>query len=95
VHHAQQYATEDQEWTINWSPVLCPTGATLISSNWYAVGPTGMTFTVVGIEDGWFTTIRATGGEPGGIYIQRNDVVVEIDGELNTYEDRVEFYILP
>jgi hypothetical protein len=95
--HAEQYATEDQEWSINWSPVIaCPTGATLLSSTWTAVGATGMSAnTLLGIEDEYFTTIRVTGGEPGALYVFRNDVVVWVDDETSVVEDRIEFFILP
>ena len=97
MHPAQQYATEDQEWSINWSPVLgCPTGATLLSSSWTAVGPTGMSAnTLIGIQEEWFATIRVSGGQPATPYVYRNDVVVEIDGEQSTLEDRIEFFVLP
>lgn len=95
MFHAQQYSTEDQEWSINWSAELgCPTGATMLSSRWTAVGSTGMSAnTLIGIEEEWFTTIRVSGGEPGSVYVYRNDVVVVIEGEQNTLEERIEFYI--
>jgi hypothetical protein len=96
MFHVQQYATEDQEWSINWSPVLCPTGATLLSVSWTAVGATGMSAnTLIGVEDEWFATIRVTGGEGYGIYVFRNDAVVSIDGVQSTLEERIEFFILP
>lgn len=95
--HASQYATEDQEWSINWSPVIgCPTGATMLSSTWTAVGSTGMSAnTLIGIEDEIFATIRVSGGDPGSVYVFRNDVVVVLDDEESTVEQRVEFFINP
>jgi hypothetical protein len=96
MFHAQQYSTEDQEWSINWSSVVgCPTGATLLSSSWSPVSGTGMSFTDIGIEDEYFTTIRASGGESDGVYTFRNDVIVELDGVQETLEQRVEFWIVP
>lgn len=97
MFHAEQYATEDQEWSVNWSTVVgCPTGATLLSSTWTAVGATGMSAnTLIGLEDEWFATIRASGGEPGAIYVFRNDVVVVLEDEQSTLEQRLEFFITP
>jgi hypothetical protein len=96
MFHAQQYPREDQEWSINWSSVVgCPTGATLLSSSWAPVSGTGMSFTDIGIEDEYFTTIRASGGDPDGVYTFRNDVIVELDGVQETLEQRLEFWIIP
>lgn len=96
MFHAQQYSTEDQEWSINWSSVVgCPTGATLISSSWSPVNGTGMSFTDLGIQEEYFTTLRASGGTADGVYTFRNDVIVELDGVQDTLEQRVEFWIIP
>lgn len=96
MFRASQYPTEDQEWSINWSTVVgCPTGATLLSSSWAPVSGTGMSFMSQGIQEEYFTTIRASGGEADAIYVFRNDVVVGLDGSQETLEQRVEFYILP
>lgn len=96
MFHAEQYATEDQEWSINWSSVVgCPTGATLLSSSWTPVGATGMSFTDLGIQEEYFSTIRVSGGTTDAVYTFRNDVIVEIDGAQDTLEQRLEFYVLP
>ena len=95
MFHAEQFVTEDQEWAINWSPVLCPTGATLLSSTWQAVGVTGLSVMDMGLVDEWFATVKVSGGIGAAIYTWRNDVVVELDGDQQTLEQRVEFYILP
>lgn len=96
MFHAEQYSTEEQEWSINWSTVVgCPTGATLLSSSWSPIGGTGMSFTDQGIQEEYFATIRVSGGEADGIYVFRNDVIVELEGSQETFEQRVEFYVLP
>lgn len=96
MFHGEQYATEDQEWSVNWSPVVgCPTGATLISSTWTPVGTTGMSFTDLGIQEEYFSTIRTSGGTADSVYTFRNDVVVELEGARDTLEQRLELYIFP
>lgn len=96
MFHGEQYAAEDQEWSINWSSVVaCPTGATLLSSTWTPIGTTGMSFTNLGIQEEYFATIRVSGGTTDTIYTFRNDVIVELDGALDTLEQRLELYVLP
>lgn len=93
MFHPEQSSTEELEYAINWSPVLCPTGATLLSSSWSAVGATGLSVMDMGLLDEWFATIKVSGGESGQLYVWRNDVVVELDGDSQTAEQRIEFYI--
>lgn len=93
MHQAQQSASEELDYAINWSPVLCPTGATLLSSTWTAVGATGLSLLDMGLADEWFANIKVSGGVPGQVYVWRNDVVVWLDGDTQTAEDRIEFYI--
>lgn len=93
MFHAEQTSTEELEYAINWSPVLCPTGATLLSSTWTPVGATGLSLMDMGLVDEWFATVKVSGGETGGLYVWRNDVVVELDGDQQVAEERFEFYI--
>lgn len=93
MFHASQTSTEELDYSINWSPVLCPTGATLLSSTWTAVGVTGLSLMDMGLGDEWFANIKVSGGIPGAIYVWRNDVVVTLGDDEQKLESRIEFYI--
>ena len=93
MFHAEQTSTEELEWSINWSPVLCPTGATLTSSTWTAVGATGLSLLDMGLVDEWFANVKVSGGVPGQLYVWRNDVIVELEGDAQTVEQRIEFFV--
>jgi hypothetical protein len=93
MFHAQQTSTEELDYSINWSPVLCPTGATLLSSRWTAVGATGLSLLDMGLVEEWFADIKVSGGTPGSLYVWRNDVIVWLDGDSQTVEERIEFYV--
>lgn len=73
--------------------MLCPTGATLLSSTWSAVGVTGLSLMDMGIGDEWFTNIKVSGGIPGAIYVWRNDVIVTVGDDQQRLEERIEFYV--
>lgn len=95
--HVTQYSTEELEYSINWSPVLCPTGATLLSTDWQAVGPTGMSFRSLGTQEEYFSTVVIAGipgTTEGQVYVLRNDAVYELDGEQQTLEERLEMYFV-
>lgn len=91
--HVTQTSTEELDYSLNWSPALCPTGATLLSSTWTAVGATGLSLMDMGLGDEWFANIKVSGGTPGELYVWRNDVIVWLDGDSQRLEERWEFYI--
>ncbi len=98
MHRVTQYSTEELEYSMNWSPVVgCPTGATLLSTSWQAVGATGMSFRSLGTQEEYFSTVVVAGipgVTEGQVYVLRNDAVVDLDGEQQTVEDRLEVYFV-
>jgi hypothetical protein len=98
MYHVNQYPADEQDWWINWLELIgtCPTGMSLVSSEWSAVGQTGMSFMNMGIDQGWYANVRASGGEPDNIYILANTAVIySIEDGTQTMQERIEFYILP